>query len=97
MSKSILGFLMEPAKKKSEGETVKKKIMFDGQLVEVDVVVHAETKKRPQVQGRIRGKQVHDAKLTEHLGEDEMAALEMKIAADKKKNDNNGGGILGSL
>lgn len=64
-----------------------KQIMICGQLVEVKC--YPEMGKRKVADCKIRGKSIHDAKLVEHLSEDQVLALESK----KKKS----GGVLGGL
>lgn len=82
---NILGFLVQG--KKTKVKEVKTEII-DGQEVKVKVYPSNKRNKTWEF-GKIRGKQIHDARLTEHLSEEEMEALEKKRV--KKK------GLLASL
>ena len=50
-----------------------KMMMVHGQQVEVEV--HAEKGQREKVYGRLKGKQTHDAKLTQHMSLDDYIEL----------------------
>lgn len=72
---NILGFLIGNPIKKSDSIGTKT-VTIDGQQVEVKM--YAETKKREKTYGRIKGKSVHDAVLTQHMSEDEISKLGSK-------------------